>query len=60
MRNAPWRTGSIHQASMQAVKRGYLTKCSYNGLSRAPAFAPIAANRIPLKRAGAGASGSLC
>ena len=24
MRNAPWLTGSIHQASMQAVKRGWL------------------------------------
>src|SRR6516165_7091733 len=33
MRNSPWRTGSIHQASMQAVKHGFLTKWSYNGLS---------------------------
>src|SRR5262245_26710530 len=33
MRNSPWRTGSIHQASMQAVKRGFLTRWSYNGLS---------------------------
>jgi hypothetical protein len=33
MRNSPWRTGSIHQASMQAVKRGCLAKWSYNGLS---------------------------
>src|SRR6516165_2148503 len=33
MRNSPWRTGSIHQASMQAVKRRFLTTWSYKGLS---------------------------
>src|SRR5262245_66567332 len=33
MRNSPCRIGSIHQASMQAVKRWFLTKWSYNGRS---------------------------
>src|SRR6516165_10780802 len=33
MRNSPWRTGSTHQASMQAVKFGCMTKWSYSDLS---------------------------
>ena len=28
MRNSPWRMGSTHQASMQAVKSGFAFKCA--------------------------------